>query len=220
MYRLVYLTGPRQGRRLTVREGDVVFGSNPACPIRIVHPAVAAQHAILEARNHGIYIRVLGQKLTVVVNQERVTGKQLAHGDEIELGNDRLLFQLSDTPRRPPERSGAAQHLTRWSIGAVLLAQLLVIGGGLLYRRFDPIRIPPPLPPVNRSELAERLRTHAWNSHYQPDQPQSPAPFKLRPLYLVVPAFTLPDDKPVPGVVNSDTGGEHRRGTNAHAIEM
>jgi hypothetical protein len=59
MYRLVFLTGPHQGRRLAVQKGDLVIGHDADCHVQLHDPAVASRHAILEQRPDGFFIKAI-----------------------------------------------------------------------------------------------------------------------------------------------------------------
>ncbi len=209
MYRLVYLTGPRQGRRVTVQEGDVLLGTATDCPIRLVHPTVAPQHAVLQFRPGGVYLRQLATGTALTINGQPVTEQQLVHGDEIGLANERLLFQLADSPSTPPRRVGWTHRLAQLAIGGVLLAQLLVIVGLLVYHRWDPIIVRERDPERVEELLGERLQRHAevHDDRFDPTGPWEP--FQLIPPSFVVPQYTFPNGKGSENMLPVDGNGAY-----------
>ena len=187
MYRLVYLTGPRQGRRITVQEGDVLFGTAAECPVRLVHPAVAPQHALLQFRPDGIYLVQLATGYSVSINGKPITQQKLVHGDEIGVANERFLFQLADPPTSKPRRTGSTHRLTQLAVGGILIAQALVIAGLLLYRYRDPIVVA-----EDDLERAQRMLSDRLQEHARTAPPLSET-FQLLPPFIVVPQYTRPD---------------------------
>mgnify|MGYP001767828068 CR=1 FL=1 len=66
-YRLVFISGPQKGKRLTVQQGAVVIGRDPDCAIAIADDEVSRRHAVIEERPQGVYVRDLGSMNGVVV---------------------------------------------------------------------------------------------------------------------------------------------------------
>ena len=55
MYRLTFLNGSMQGRRVTVREGTVVVGCAMDCPVRLSGEGLAQHHAELAPQLDRIF---------------------------------------------------------------------------------------------------------------------------------------------------------------------
>lgn len=71
----------RLGRRILV-------GRAPTADVRIEDPRVSRLHARIEMRDDGVYVEDLGSRNgTFVDGQPVATGRRLAAGDEITLGN-------------------------------------------------------------------------------------------------------------------------------------
>lgn len=195
MYRLVYLTGPRQGRRLTVQEGDVLLGSAPECPIRLANPAVAPQQAVLQFQPDGIHLKQLAPGARLTINGKPVTQQQLVHGDEMGIANDRFLFQLAEPTKTKPRRSSSTHKLTQIAVGGILLAQVLVIIGLLIYRQINPITVAvQPDPEQARHRLRAQLQHHTANGAHSPIDATTDGRFEWLPPYIVVPQYTRPDE--------------------------
>jgi pSer/pThr/pTyr-binding forkhead associated (FHA) protein len=93
IYRLIMLTGPLQGRRVTVERAPMTLGRAPDCTLVIPDDEVAQKHAVLEHRLDGLTVRDLGAMGKILVNGREVREAKLRHGDEVELGNTRFLVQ-------------------------------------------------------------------------------------------------------------------------------
>lgn len=143
MYRLVFLTGPHQGRRLAVQKGDLVIGHNADCHVQLHGPAVASRHAILEQRPDGFFIKAIDPAGALSVNGVETREERLKHGDEIDIAGERLLFQLFEGDGGPQKRrSGKFHGLTFVAVTAILLLQILILAGLFIFWRMDPIHIP------------------------------------------------------------------------------
>lgn len=105
MYRLIILTGPQSGQRITVQREPMVIGRDPDCAVCLKDDEVARKHAVLEHRPEGLFVRDLGSMNRILVNKNEVRETRLKHGDTIELGLTRLLVQAlvqADIVEEPP----------------------------------------------------------------------------------------------------------------------
>ena len=93
MYRLIVVSGPLIGQRLTVERAPMTLGRDPDCTVHIPDEEVARKHAVLEHRPEGLFIRDLGSMNRILVNHREVRDARLRHGDEVELGRTRFLVQ-------------------------------------------------------------------------------------------------------------------------------
>lgn len=106
--------------------GRLVIGRADDCELRIDHESVAPHHAEILLTDQGdVLIRDLGSGKDTCVNGETVTEAALSGGDEVQLGNSRLMLQA---PGLRPERVLGAQPDSGpgmrwwWLIPAGLLA--------------------------------------------------------------------------------------------------
>lgn len=93
IYRLIVLTGPLKGQRITVDPEPMVIGRQESCDIQLPDNEVALNHARLEHRGDELFIRDLGSMNKVILNKREVQETRLKHGDILELGRTRLLVQ-------------------------------------------------------------------------------------------------------------------------------
>jgi predicted component of type VI protein secretion system len=93
VYRLIMLSGPMQGQRLSVERQPMTVGRGADCALVIPDEEMALQHAVLEHRVDGLYVRDLGAMGRILVNGREVHEQRLRHGDEVEMGRTRFLVQ-------------------------------------------------------------------------------------------------------------------------------
>lgn len=188
MYRLVFLTGPHEGRRLAVKMGDVMIGRDADCHVLLHDPAAALRHAVLEQRPDGYYIRTLSAIATLRVNGAATREERLKDGDEIEIARERFLFQLIQAdPKLQKRRSSKFHGLTFVAVITILLIQLIILAGLFVFWRMDPIHIPEPEPWYMDREARERVRV--WIEEMDTGMLDSfePKPFRVLPEWFVTP---------------------------------
>jgi pSer/pThr/pTyr-binding forkhead associated (FHA) protein len=93
MYRLIFLTGSLRNQRITVEQQPMTIGRDPGCAIAVDDEEMASQHAVLEHRAEGLFIRDLGSMNRILVNKREVRDTRLKHGDSVEIGRTRFLVQ-------------------------------------------------------------------------------------------------------------------------------
>ena len=86
IYRLIFLSGPRTGERITITEEPMVVGRDADCAVTVPDLEVARKHAALQQKDDELFIRDLGSMNRILVNKREVREGRLKHGDEIELG--------------------------------------------------------------------------------------------------------------------------------------
>lgn len=130
IYRLIVLTGPLKGQRITVDPDPMVIGRQEECDIQLPDNEVALHHAQLEHRGAELFIRDLGSMNKVILNKREVQETRLKHGDILELGRTRLLVQAivqaevqEQSPVSPPHR---LSQKTKVALAAMVLA---LVGG-------------------------------------------------------------------------------------------
>lgn len=124
MYRLIFLSGPHEGKRLVVRQAATLVGRDPDCHLRLLDDdRLAPRHARFEELGTGVYLYSLAPPSPVVLNGQPVSGPvRLAHNDLLVLGQTRIQFQdlIAPHPRFRPS-PGLLQPAT-WLIVAAILA--------------------------------------------------------------------------------------------------
>jgi adenylate cyclase len=77
------------------------MGRHPANTIRLIDREVSKEHAAVERVGAAFVLRDLGSSNGTFVNGRRVRELRLRDGDEISLGNSRLVFHSGDVPTAP-----------------------------------------------------------------------------------------------------------------------
>lgn len=93
LYRLIIVTGPMTGQRVTVPETPLVIGRDPDCGFCVQDADVARRHAAITIGKDGLGIRDLGTMNRLIVNGREVRESRLKHGDEVEIGRTRFVVQ-------------------------------------------------------------------------------------------------------------------------------
>lgn len=112
--RLEVVDGPEQGRQFEL-DGPVSFlvGRSPHAHLRLDPAAdryVSRTHFLIELRPPRCVVSDLDSANGTYVNEERITQRELADGDEIRAGRTRIRVGLAGTPARPTS-SGALPAL-------------------------------------------------------------------------------------------------------------
>jgi pSer/pThr/pTyr-binding forkhead associated (FHA) protein len=131
MYRLIFLNGKRKGRRLAIRSQKATIGSDAKCSIAIDNPALAGEHALIEQREGGVYLRSLCADGVVKINGLDVGDAAVHDGDVISVGPIRFRFRASsalsgESGRR---RGSNLQRLTLLAVLVLLLLELALLFG-------------------------------------------------------------------------------------------
>jgi CheY-like chemotaxis protein len=117
------LEGPGQGLRYTIKVLPAYIGSGEYMDLILAAGGVAESHARLTLAEGGLFLEDLGTGELTQVNDLAVKRVRLQTGDIIELGEAKLLAQVSvpqgaalrePAPARPPRKPHAAQI---WAAG-------------------------------------------------------------------------------------------------------
>jgi hypothetical protein len=91
-YALRFESGERSGEMVPVPAGGLTLGRRPGNSVQIPDASVSGRHAQVEVRGGEVVLRDLGSTNGTRVGGERISEQRLAHGDELQLGNVRLVF--------------------------------------------------------------------------------------------------------------------------------
>ena len=88
-------------------EGDTVAGRDESADLVLASPTVSRRHARFERIASVVRVHDLESRNGTFVNGERITSRELGHGDELRLGNLALIVSLPVLsrlvgPPRPP----------------------------------------------------------------------------------------------------------------------
>ena len=127
MYRLVFLTGTRKGRRLAVSQGTLLIGRDHDVHLDLREDdEVSRHHAHIEERADGCFLTDLGGRNPTEVNGQVVRGSiKLKAGDQIQLGRTLMEFQAIEAARGDTRRAvSMLQSATFGLVIALLVAQV------------------------------------------------------------------------------------------------
>lgn len=161
MYRLLFINGDMKGRRLTIKQGDLLFGSGEECHVRLQEDEkVAGQHAVIEYQHGQANLRDLGAAHKAQVNDRPVLRHRLEHGDRIAIGETIMEFHAPGA-KAPPHLRRRFSKMQATSIAAISGIVLLQLGFVILF----------PLWQQNRTVEVGGARA----------EPPAPAPLKKPP---------------------------------------
>jgi hypothetical protein len=83
------------GRRVSVGTEPLVIGRLPECGIVLQDSNVSRRHAELRRDGEGVVLTDLGSTNGTRVNGTPVREQILHHGDEVNVGSTRLIFEMS-----------------------------------------------------------------------------------------------------------------------------
>lgn len=85
---LVFLTGPRTGEHVVIDESGLTLGRSADNQLVIEDDDVSRFHAALQYDNGSLWLRDVGSRNGVYVNDKRLGGhKDLRAGDVVRMGN-------------------------------------------------------------------------------------------------------------------------------------
>lgn len=103
-------TGPLNGVRWVLDEGTMIIGRSPECKFMIADRQISRQHAAVQKKRGGVYIRDLESKNGTYVNGQRVEGEvQLQDGDILQLAFALQLAFIGTEATLPLSSSSAAE---------------------------------------------------------------------------------------------------------------
>ncbi|NUQ38455.1 MAG: FHA domain-containing protein, partial [Caldilineales bacterium] len=99
------------GRIVSVDEDPFIIGTDAGCDLRLVDPAAAPRHLIVQRTDAGWQIATLDLQAQTTLNDAPLTGLALlTDGDLIYLGKTLLLWRADEDPAAvaAPRRLGRA----------------------------------------------------------------------------------------------------------------
>ncbi len=96
---LVVKRGPNAGSKFVLDQPVMSAGRHPASEIFLDDITVSRRHAEFRRENGKFHVVDLGSLNNTYVNREPVDSAVLANGDEIQIGNFRLIFLTGPTTR-------------------------------------------------------------------------------------------------------------------------
>jgi hypothetical protein len=112
---LVVKRGPNAGSRFRLDQPVTSAGRHPASDILLDDITVSRSHAEFLRENGQFQVVDLGSLNNTYLNGKPVHSAMLAHGDEIQIGNFRLVFLTRRTSSTPSVRRGGADEFPQRS---------------------------------------------------------------------------------------------------------
>ncbi len=138
MYRIVFLEGPLNGRRLTVEQGQVRLGSAPECSVRLPGGGLLTQVRVEPRNGNRFFLEDRSVTPALRVGGKLVHEIEAAPGDFIRIGDHgfRLEALAAGTPQRLRlRRTSGVQRATVAAVVVILCIQaFLVLGFSMLQR--------------------------------------------------------------------------------------
>jgi hypothetical protein len=89
---VIRLGGGRSGDQYMLAPETTTVGRAPNADVFLDDVTVSRDHAVLERRPDGIYLKDQGSLNGTYVNRQRVDSTRLTDGDELQIGKYRLTF--------------------------------------------------------------------------------------------------------------------------------
>lgn len=99
---LLVIHGPEQGARFELGDQPVSLGRGMQNSVRILDTEVSRMHATIHRSQTGYVLTDRNSANGTFVNGVAIRSKELAHGDQIQLGRTVILFEESQSDVAPP----------------------------------------------------------------------------------------------------------------------
>ncbi len=73
---------------------ETLIGRAPTCSLQLTDESISREHSVVLADDDTYVLEDLQSTNGIKVNGKRVRSTELGHGDEIEIGQTRLIFTL------------------------------------------------------------------------------------------------------------------------------
>ena len=156
------------GREINFPLSDnVVIGRDPSADCKLEARSVSRRHALIEMRDGCFYLRDLGSTNGTSVNGKPIDSEaELRVGDRIEVGAERLRFEVETTPDRDADlRVGTRSVLATEPLSRTLHKESLEEGRELIVRKGT---LPEALPRrVGKFHLVDKIGQGGMGSVYR-----------------------------------------------------
>jgi transcriptional regulator with GAF, ATPase, and Fis domain len=96
--RLEVVSGPLKGRQFSLKKEGISIGRDPSNEISLLDSQVSRRHCLIRSEGQGFLLRDLESRNNTFVNGVPVKERELAHGDQIRIGDSILVFQEAASP--------------------------------------------------------------------------------------------------------------------------
>ncbi len=128
---------------VTLKLGDTKIGRKPGCDIVLNDPGVSGEHAVVKTVGLKSTIFDLNSTNGTFVENERVTQRELRHGETITLGQHTLIYRddmALDAPAAGSRSAASARESLEKTTVLMAFAQLLAIDGPLKGKRLPLVK--------------------------------------------------------------------------------
>lgn len=101
-FALRFENGERRGEKVELASPTVSVGRRPGSGLQILDASVSGKHAEFITISGSVHVRDLGSTNGTRVGAERISERELAHGDQVLIGNVRLTFTDGEVGEAPP----------------------------------------------------------------------------------------------------------------------
>ena len=171
---LIILSGKHQGKRLTLPEGETVFGRDETCQIRLATNEISRQHCRLMCEGDKVVVHDLGSRNGTLINDVAIHGQaELQPGDTLRVGP--VAFQLAGKKPTAPQKSASDDSIMDWLANEEGESQsgdtTIVKGDPAPARPVVPTPIPDetptPLPPQKKFKTVGEEGENIIQRHYE-----------------------------------------------------
>ena len=92
MWSIKFLSGPKAGKTVFLREGLTVLGREESCQVHLPSSAVSKKHAQIIVRKEGLFIEDMGSSNGTFIDGKQIHRQQLQVGDRAALHN--IVFEV------------------------------------------------------------------------------------------------------------------------------
>ena len=103
MYKLVVVHKGKIQRNVPLRHESIIIGRKEESDIHLEQKQVSGRHAEVLLKNNNVIIRDLGSTNGTAVNGEPVSEKKLLTGDQITIGDYKLIFVTEHGDEEDPD---------------------------------------------------------------------------------------------------------------------
>ena len=92
MYKLAIIHKGKIEKNVHLINGKMLIGRKPVCSIHLEEKMVSGQHAELSVSDSGVILKDLDSTNGTTVNGNHITETALQTGDQISIGNYKMIF--------------------------------------------------------------------------------------------------------------------------------
>jgi MoxR-like ATPase len=139
MAKLKFLSGPLEGKRMTINAGPIIIGRNEDNDVPLPDKSASGRHAELNCEDGHWQIRDLGSSNGLTINEKKSMSGWLTRGDVVQIGTSRFIVTPDAPPKEASETKASSDDLElvnkmrertdriRMEVGKVIVGQREVL---------------------------------------------------------------------------------------------